>query len=82
MIFTKEEEHLRATRRTTFYQTVVFTRMKSSIMNSGVRLVRAAASLGLHYSDVRMFLSKPQKEELEELSKLYGRNIKKSSVTR
>jgi hypothetical protein len=72
--FTEEELYLKKFRKTEFYQTVAYRKLQDVIIDRGCRLSPAAAYLGEDWRHVRPFLSAEQKNNLETLSKKYGRN--------
>jgi hypothetical protein len=74
MSFTERELELRRHNRTTFYQTVVYQRLEDIIIDKQYKLVRACDHLGERWPEVKRFLSTVQKDNLDKLIKIYGRN--------
>lgn len=70
---TKEEE-LKKFNRTTYYQTIVFQKLEDIIIDKQFRMMRACQDIGEQWKDVKRFLSTEQKEKLNKLMKIYGRN--------
>lgn len=73
-MFTEEELALKKFKRTSFYQTILYRKLEDVIIEKQFKLQRACEHLGEKWRMVSKYLSTPQKANLDELVKKYGRN--------